>query len=239
VARQAYRYIRERVISGAYAPGSRLTEEQLARELGVSRTPVREAVRQLAADGALVLKPNYGIFVGAWSRDEIAQLFDLRVMLESEITALAATNISAGRALIDRGVAADGSAPPGTVALFSTGDRLRNVRAAGFPAVQSLLGTKLQVRILRSDALGDLGGVIALFTGLTSVADLQAGRRPALFRPGAVADITVIDPNLSWKVDVKSFQSKSVNSPFDGWTLQGRAVATIVAGRVKYRLGLV
>jgi hypothetical protein len=39
------------------------------------------------------------------------------------------------------------------------------------------------------------------------------------------------------KVDVKSFQSKSVNSPFDGWTLQGRAVATIVAGRVKYRLG--
>lgn len=95
VARQAYQYIRERVISGAYAPGSRLTEEQLARELGVSRTPVREAVRQLAADGALVLKPNYGIFVGAWSRDEIAQLFDLRVMLESEITALAATNIGA------------------------------------------------------------------------------------------------------------------------------------------------
>ena len=56
-------------------------------------------------------------------------------------------------------------------------------------------------------------------------------------RAGAVADITLIDPNLSWKVDVKSFQSKSVNSPFDGWTLQGRAVATIVAGRVKHRLG--
>ena len=101
---------------------------------------------------------------------------------------LAATNISAGRALIDRGAAADGSAPPGTVVLFSTSDRLRNVRAAGFQDVQSLLGTKLQVRILRSDALGDLGGVIALFTGLTSVADLQTGRRPALFRPGAVAD---------------------------------------------------
>ncbi|MEI6256588.1 MAG: dihydroorotase [Planctomycetota bacterium] len=54
---------------------------------------------------------------------------------------------------------------------------------------------------------------------------------------GVVADITVIDPNLSWKVDVKSFRSKSVNTPFHGWTLQGRAVATIVAGRVKYRLG--
>ena len=56
-------------------------------------------------------------------------------------------------------------------------------------------------------------------------------------RPGAVADITVIDPAVSWRVDAASFRSKSVNSPFDGWTLQGRAVATIVAGRVKYRLG--
>ena len=55
-------------------------------------------------------------------------------------------------------------------------------------------------------------------------------------RPGAVADITLIDPNLSWQVDVKSFLSKSVNSPFDRWTLKGRAVATIVGGRVKYRL---
>jgi len=55
-------------------------------------------------------------------------------------------------------------------------------------------------------------------------------------RPGAVADITLIEPNLSWQVDSGSFRSKSVNSPFDGWMLQGRAVATIVAGRVKYRL---
>jgi dihydroorotase len=54
-----------------------------------------------------------------------------------------------------------------------------------------------------------------------------------------VADITVIDPAREWTVDVKSFRSKSVNTPFNGWTLQGRAVATIVAGRVKYRLGRV
>jgi dihydroorotase len=52
---------------------------------------------------------------------------------------------------------------------------------------------------------------------------------------GAVADITIIDPALSWRVDVAKGLSKSVNSPFDGWTLQGRAVATIVGGRVKYR----
>ena len=55
-------------------------------------------------------------------------------------------------------------------------------------------------------------------------------------RPGAIADITLIDPSLAWQVDVQKFCSKSVNSPFQGWTLTGRAVATIVAGRVKYRL---
>jgi dihydroorotase len=57
-------------------------------------------------------------------------------------------------------------------------------------------------------------------------------------RPGAAADITIIDPDLSWRVDVRQFRSKSVNSPFDGWTLQGRAVATIVGGRIKHRLGV-
>ncbi len=55
-------------------------------------------------------------------------------------------------------------------------------------------------------------------------------------RPGAVADITLIDPAVSWRGDATTFASKSANSPFHGWTLQGRAVATIVAGRVKYRL---
>ena len=55
-------------------------------------------------------------------------------------------------------------------------------------------------------------------------------------RTGSPADVTIIDPDLDWKVDVKSFRSKSINSPFDGWKLRGRAVATIVAGRVKYRL---
>ena len=55
-------------------------------------------------------------------------------------------------------------------------------------------------------------------------------------RPGSPADVTIIDPDLEWQVDVSSFRSRSVNSPFHGWTLRGRAVATIVGGRVKYRL---
>jgi dihydroorotase len=50
---------------------------------------------------------------------------------------------------------------------------------------------------------------------------------------GADADVTVIDPRESWKIDVKEFASKSRNCPFDGWSVTGRAITTIVAGRVK------
>ncbi len=53
---------------------------------------------------------------------------------------------------------------------------------------------------------------------------------------GAVADVTLIDPHMTWEVNAADFRSKSVNSPFHGWQLTGRAVATIVSGRIKFRL---
>jgi len=53
---------------------------------------------------------------------------------------------------------------------------------------------------------------------------------------GADADVTLIDPELEWTVDVKEFKSKSRNCPYDGWKLKGRAVMTIVGGEIKYQL---
>jgi dihydroorotase len=53
---------------------------------------------------------------------------------------------------------------------------------------------------------------------------------------GAVADITLIDPNLEWTVTIDNFQSISRNSPFDGWRLKGRAVRTIVSGKTVWKL---
>ena len=55
-------------------------------------------------------------------------------------------------------------------------------------------------------------------------------------RAGAIADVTLIDPNLRWTIDVNQFQSKSCNCPFDGWEVKGRAVTTIVGGQVKWEL---
>jgi dihydroorotase len=54
---------------------------------------------------------------------------------------------------------------------------------------------------------------------------------------GADADVTVIDPEVRWTVDPAKFRSKSANTPFAGWKLQGRADATIVGGRIKHQLG--
>ncbi len=53
---------------------------------------------------------------------------------------------------------------------------------------------------------------------------------------GADADVTLIDPNLEWTIDVKRFASKSCNCPFAGWRVKGRAVMTIVGGAVKWEL---
>ena len=54
--------------------------------------------------------------------------------------------------------------------------------------------------------------------------------------PGADADVTVIDPNLVWTVDVDRFVSKSRNCPFHGWSVTGRAITTIVNGDIKFNM---
>jgi dihydroorotase len=53
---------------------------------------------------------------------------------------------------------------------------------------------------------------------------------------GADADVAIIDPHLSWKIEVANFAGKSRNCPFEGWHVKGRAVATIVGGDIKWQL---
>jgi DNA-binding GntR family transcriptional regulator len=74
--------VRGLILRGEYAPGARLGEVELADALGVSRTPVREALRQLAAEGLVELVPNKGARVVAWTADELEQVFELRAQVE-------------------------------------------------------------------------------------------------------------------------------------------------------------
>lgn len=97
---------------------------------------------------------------------------------------LAASDLSEAQRLILRGVAADGTFPPGTAYLMSTSDATRNVRAAAFGSVVASLAPGFRVQVLQRDVLRDAPDVMAYFTGLASVPDLKSN----YFRPGAVAD---------------------------------------------------
>jgi len=74
--------VRDRILSGDLPPGSALRQEVLADELGVSRIPVREAIRQLSAEGFVDAIPHRGAFVSMLSRAEVQELFDIRLRLE-------------------------------------------------------------------------------------------------------------------------------------------------------------
>jgi DNA-binding GntR family transcriptional regulator len=94
VSSRIYSAIKEQIIDGRYAPGARITEQHIAAEFNTSRTPVREAMRQLVADGFALFKPNSGTVVRQWTPDQMREIFELRVLIESEIAGHAAVRIS-------------------------------------------------------------------------------------------------------------------------------------------------
>ncbi len=89
----AYEEIRARILSGDFGPGERVTEEALARELGVSRTPVRQALTRLEAEGLVTLVPNRGAVVRSYSLDDVLEIYELRALLEGHAARRAAINV--------------------------------------------------------------------------------------------------------------------------------------------------
>jgi len=90
---KAYQIVRKGILSGSYAPGSRITELEIVKLSGVSRTPVREAFRRLQSDGLVRSVPNVGVAVCEFSPSEADDIFGLRVLLESYCARLAAERI--------------------------------------------------------------------------------------------------------------------------------------------------
>ena len=90
--------LEEAIVSGEIAPGTVLRQEQLSEQYRVSRTPIREALRRLAALGLVSFVPNRGVRVRTLSRDELREAFLVRAELESLATELAVPRIDAGGA---------------------------------------------------------------------------------------------------------------------------------------------
>jgi len=80
---KAYQTVKQGILAGRFPPGSRITEHEIAAAAGVSRTPVREALRRLQAEGLVDFTPNFGAVITAWSDSDVDEVFQLRALLES------------------------------------------------------------------------------------------------------------------------------------------------------------
>lgn len=86
--------IRQAIIDGTFSPGERLMEIQLADEMGVSRTPVREAIRKLELEGFVVMIPRRGTYVADISIKDINEIYEIRISLDVLAAGLAAERIT-------------------------------------------------------------------------------------------------------------------------------------------------
>jgi DNA-binding GntR family transcriptional regulator len=126
-ADRAYSEVRGLILSGDASPGTPLREEALADIVGVSRTPIREALRRLEAELYAVRTPSGRLVVADWDVDDVAEMFALRAMLEGHAAARAATRLTteglaelkACNARIERAI----TAPDPDIAGFLDGNR--------------------------------------------------------------------------------------------------------------------
>ena len=113
--------LRQRILSGEFADGQQLRQEALSNEYGVSRVPVREALRQLEAEGLIQIIDHKGALVSKLSLDDVLELLEIRAMLESEVL----------RTAIPCQVAADHDAAEATLREFEQALATNDIRHWG------------------------------------------------------------------------------------------------------------
>jgi DNA-binding GntR family transcriptional regulator len=156
----AYLEIRHLILSGGAAPGSPLKEEHLADVCGVSRTPVRDALRRLEAELYVTRSDTQRAFVADWTHEDVDEMFVLRGMLEAHAAARAATRFDAKAlgALRDRNArleeAIEGERPD--IGAFLDHNRAFHqiiVETAASPRLTATLGTLVEQPVVRRTAM--------------------------------------------------------------------------------------
>lgn len=133
---QVLAVLRQRIVNGDYPPGERLTEDRLAEDFGVSRNPVREALRVAEAEGFVIMMPRRGAVVASPDATTIADLFAMRERLETLAARLAAERASARdvaglRGLLDDARAATDHAEFSRLAELNSALHLRVIEISG------------------------------------------------------------------------------------------------------------
>jgi DNA-binding GntR family transcriptional regulator len=157
--------IRSRILDQQYPPGSLLSENQLAEELGISRTPIREALRELAAGGLVRILPQRGVEVSEPSVQDIVEVYQLREQLECFAARLAAEHLTPADA---RSLAADHAEALAHVAA----GRLQDAYEASVRLHAQIVALTRNARLARF--MSQLGDQVHRFGMLT----LRHGRAP-------------------------------------------------------------
>ncbi len=155
---KAYETIRDGIVRGIYPQGSHITAQSLAAASGLSRTPVREAMRRLHAEGLIKFIANRGAFVSSWSESEIHQIYELRVLLEGFAAEAAARNASDGQLIelrrlaneMENFVRSDGEPEIDEIAARNNAFHKLIVQASGNPRLQGLLSAIVEVPLVLS-----------------------------------------------------------------------------------------
>ncbi len=91
---KAYQWIKQKILANRWPDGAALKESDLSNEIGVSRTPVRDALRRLTLEGLVETIPNQGSRLKRWDSQDLEEIFGLRVVLESYGARMAATRVT-------------------------------------------------------------------------------------------------------------------------------------------------
>ncbi|WP_404437096.1 GntR family transcriptional regulator [Microbacterium aerolatum] len=139
----AYAELRRLILTAELAPGARLSQDEFAESMGMSITPLREAVRQLASEGLVTMSPHRDVRVSAASADEARQLLEVRLSLEPFATRLAAERRTDAqlRAMTE---AADRLLPVNR----RTGEEAIEAHRAFHQAVHAASGNDVMIRML-------------------------------------------------------------------------------------------
>ena len=144
--------IRQAILDGRLEPGSRLKEEELARELGISRTPVREALLMLQAEGLIETTPNRGAVVRTHDADDLIDLYQLRALLEGYAARQAATRFPATRSTSCARAATVSTASTATTSVSSSrrtsGSTARSTFAAGSARLSGMVRRVIELPLV-------------------------------------------------------------------------------------------
>ncbi|HEY8610597.1 MAG TPA: GntR family transcriptional regulator [Roseomonas sp.] len=188
---EAYDLLLEAIDSGALPAGTRLREAELAERFRISRTPVREALKRLEAQGLVLHEPHHGAVVASLDYGQMAELYHMREVLEGTAAGLAATHATATEVEIlremverDRGLLGDPVALAGTNRAFhrqirlSARNRFLNATLENMRISLALLaGTTLAVPNRGAESVEEHSAIVAAIESRDAAAAEGAARR--------------------------------------------------------------